>query len=94
MAPADCPHHISLKWKLAEISELFPEINESDLPYCAEAACGCLSDAHAGVRQVNADKCEESGKEPCTLRHSLSRPRMLNLDEFSGWGKNNLSRVT
>lgn len=62
MASADSPNHISLKWKLAEISERFPEINESDPPYCAEAVCGFLSDTHAGVRQVNANECEESGR--------------------------------
>lgn len=61
MASADCPNHVSLKWKLAEISEHFPGINESDPSYCAEAVCATPT---LGSWRVSADECEESGRTP------------------------------
>lgn len=45
MDSAECPNHISLEWKVAEIPLHFPVINESDVWHCAEAVCARVCSA-------------------------------------------------
>lgn len=69
-ASADCHNHISAEWRVAEICEHFPEINESDPSYCAGAVGRHPRWGQAGQRR----RMPRVGQEPCALRHSVSRP--------------------